>query len=86
MRCKKNALKAKDHWMTKIRIAGLPLISEAHSDWVGLCFGLLVSVAAILVILMAAGVVRLPCTTGDDAPGTANQGDTCTRPRRQAPH
>lgn len=36
-------------------------ISDAHSDVVGILFGLLVSAAAILVILMAAGVVRVPC-------------------------
>ena len=39
-------------------------ISEAHSDVVGILFGLLVSAAAILVILMAAGVVRVPCRAG----------------------
>ena len=40
------------------------LISEAHSDKVGICFGLLVSVASVVIILMAAGVIAVrvhPC-------------------------
>ena len=45
-----------------VGIKTIPWISDAHRDVVGIAFGLLVSVAAILVILMAAGVVRVPCT------------------------
>ena len=41
-------------------------ISEAHRDVVGLAFGVLVSVAAVLIILMAAGVVRIPCARDED--------------------
>ena len=43
-----------------------PLISKAHSDKVGICFGLLVSVASVLIILMAAGVIKISCTPCDE--------------------
>jgi len=36
-------------------------ISEAHSDFVGIVFGLLVSVASIMIILQFCGVRKLQC-------------------------
>ena len=41
-----------------------PLISKAHSDKLGVCFGCLVGVAAVLIILIATRVIAVrvhPC-------------------------
>ena len=42
-----------------MKIFGLNLISKAHSDIVGILFGILVSIAAILIILMAFGIIKI---------------------------
>ena len=43
-----------------------PLISEAHRDKVGICFGLLVSIASVVIILTAAGVIKIACRPRDE--------------------
>ena len=39
----------------------MKFISKAHSDVVGISFGLLVSIAAILIILIVLGYISVPC-------------------------
>ena len=44
-----------------MRFLGLKLISEAHSDWLGLFFGILGITSSILIILIAFNVIKLKC-------------------------
>ena len=39
----------------------MKFISEAHSDVIGISFGLLVSIASILIILIVLGYISIPC-------------------------
>ena len=39
----------------------ITFISKAHSDVVGILFGLLVSVSAILIILITFGIIKIKC-------------------------
>ena len=36
-------------------------ISDAHSDIIGILFGILVSIASILIILQCCGIIQLKC-------------------------
>ena len=40
----------------------MKIISKGHSDVIGILFGLLSGTAAILIILMACGVIKLKCS------------------------
>ena len=49
-----------------MRILGLKLISEAHSDWFGLLFGLLGLISFLLIILISFNVIKLQCVKDEN--------------------
>ena len=49
-----------------MRILGLKLISEAHSDWLGLLFGFLGLISFLLIILISFNVIKLQCVKDEN--------------------
>lgn len=49
-----------------IKIFGVPLVSKAHSDVLGISFGILVSIASILIILISTGNIKITCKSEKD--------------------